>query len=74
MAVRRTHHGNLDVLIAEAGDASGPLAFDRGPSFEVQAKLAKEVDGAVEVIDDDSDIAEPQSRAEARNSSWGSPS
>src|SRR5687768_18235304 len=30
VAVRRAHHGNLDVLIAQSSDTSGPFSFDRG--------------------------------------------
>jgi len=29
--VRRAHHGNLDALIAQSSDTSGPFSFDRGP-------------------------------------------
>src|SRR5262249_57742053 len=43
VAVRCAHHGNLDTLIAEPGDASGPFAFDRGPPFQIEAELAKEI-------------------------------
>ena len=56
MAVRHAHHGNLDALIAEARDAPGPFSFDRGPPFELEAELAKEIDRPFEVLDDDSDI------------------
>jgi hypothetical protein len=54
VAVRRAHHGNLDALIAQASDTSGPFSFDRGPSFELEAELAKEIYRPFEVIDDDS--------------------
>src|SRR5262249_39843303 len=36
VAVRRAHHGNLDMLIAQSGDTSGPFSFDRGPPFELE--------------------------------------
>src|SRR5262245_30916492 len=42
MAIRRSHHRDLDVLIAEPGHTPGPFAFDRGASFELQTELAKE--------------------------------
>jgi hypothetical protein len=43
VAVRRAHHGNLDALIAQSSDTSGPFSFDRGPPFELEAELAKEI-------------------------------
>ena len=62
VAVRHAHHRDLDALIAEAGDASGPFSFDRRPSFELKAELGKEINRPVEVIDDDSDIVHPFER------------
>jgi len=56
VAVGRHHHRDLDALVAEAGDAPGPLAFDHGPSFERQAELGEERDGVVERFHDDADI------------------
>src|ERR1700738_5238891 len=54
VAIRRAHHGNLDALIAQSSDTSGPFSFDRGPPFELEAELAKEFNRPSEVIDDDS--------------------
>src|SRR5712664_4451694 len=54
VAVRRAHHGNLDALIAQSSDTSCPFSFDRGPPFELEAELAKEINRPSEVIDDDS--------------------
>src|SRR5215471_19010358 len=54
VAVRRAHHGNLNALIAQPSNTSGPFSFDRGPPFEIEAELAKEFDRGCEVIDDDS--------------------
>src|SRR2546423_360280 len=62
MAVRRAHHGNLDALIAQSSDTSGPFSFDRGPPFEIEAELAKETDRRFEVIDDDSYVVHPLKR------------
>jgi hypothetical protein len=62
VAVWRAHHGNLDALIGQSGDTSGPFSFDRGPPFELKAKLAKEVDRPSEVVDDDSYIVHPFER------------
>jgi hypothetical protein len=62
VAVRRAHHGNLDALVAKSSDSSGPLSFDRGPPFEIEAELAKESDRRFEIIDDDSYIVHPFKR------------
>src|SRR5581483_9619506 len=62
VAVGRAHHGNLDALIAQSGDTSGPFSFERGPPFQIEAELAKEIDRRVEVFDDDSDVVQPFDR------------
>jgi hypothetical protein len=62
VAVRRAHQGNLDPLIAESSDTSGPFSFDRGPPFELEAELAKEINCPSEVIDDDSYVVHPFER------------
>jgi hypothetical protein len=43
VAVRRAHHGDLDALIAQSGDTSGPFSFDHAAAFELKAELAKEI-------------------------------
>src|SRR5262245_34927435 len=55
-------HGNLDALIAKSSDTSGPFSFDRGPPFELEAELAKEINRPSEVIDDDSYVVHPFER------------
>src|SRR5436305_11006580 len=62
VAVRCAHHGNLDALISQPSDTSGPFSFDRGPPFELEAELAKEIDRPSEVIDDDSYVVHPFER------------
>src|SRR5262249_44080873 len=62
VAVRRAHHGNLDALIAQPSDTSGPFSFDCGPPFELEAELAKEINRPSEVIDDDSYVVHPFQR------------
>src|SRR5215467_14591103 len=62
VAVRRAHHGNLDALIAQSSDTSGPFAFDRGPPFELESEFAKEIDRSSEVFDDDSYVVHPLER------------
>jgi hypothetical protein len=59
VTVGGAHHGNLDSLIAQSGDTSGPFSFDRGPPFELKADLAKEIDRRCEVIDNDSYVVHP---------------
>jgi hypothetical protein len=59
VAVRRAHHGNLDMLIAQSSDTSGPFSFDRRPPFELEAEFAKEIDRPFEVLDDDSYVVHP---------------
>ena len=62
VAVRRAHHRNLDALVGKSGDTSCPFSFDRGPSFELKAKLSKEINCPSEVIDDDSYVVHPFQR------------
>jgi hypothetical protein len=59
VAVRRAHHRNLDALIAQSSDTPGPLSFDRGPPFEFEAELTKEINGRFEIIDDDAYVVHP---------------
>ena len=59
VTVGGAHHGNLDALIAQSGDTSGLFSFDRGPPFELEADLAKEINRRCEVIDDDSYVVHP---------------
>ena len=35
VAVRGAHHGDLDALVAQAGDAPCPLALDQRSPFEL---------------------------------------
>jgi hypothetical protein len=62
VAVRRAHHGNLDALIAQSSDTSGPFSFDRGPLFELKTELAIEINRPSEVLDDDSYVVHPFER------------
>src|SRR5262245_60291823 len=62
MVVRRAHHRNLDALIAQSSDTSGPFSFDRGPPFELETELAKELNRRCEVIDHDSYVVHPFKR------------
>ena len=59
VAVRCAHHGNLDALIAQSRDTSRPFSFDRAPTLKLEAEFSKEINCAIEVIDDDSYIVHP---------------
>ena len=62
VAVRRAHHGNLNALIAQSSDASGPFSFDRCPPFELEAEFPKKSNRLSEVIDDNSYVVHPFER------------
>ena len=62
MAVRRAHHGYLDVLIAKSSDTSRPFSFDCGSPFEIESQLPKESDRRFKVFDHDSDVVQPFER------------
>jgi hypothetical protein len=59
VAVRHTHHCNLDALISQPSDTSSPLSFDRGSPFELEAELAKEINRPSEILDNDSYVVHP---------------
>jgi hypothetical protein len=44
VAVGRTHHGYLDTLVPQSGDAPCPLALDQTVAFELEPELDKLVD------------------------------
>src|SRR5436190_14754402 len=73
VAVRRAHHGNLDVLVAESGDPPRPLSLDRALAFELEAELAKEGDRRGQVFDDDPDVVHPFYRHASLFSEWVRP-
>lgn len=50
------------MLITQSSDAPGPFSFDHGAPFELKAKLAKEINCRVEVLDDDADVVHPFER------------
>jgi hypothetical protein len=62
VAVGRSHHGDLDALVAKSGDTPCPVSFDRGSTFEFEAELAEEHNGRRHVFDDDADIGHPLDR------------
>jgi hypothetical protein len=56
MSIGGDHHGYLDALVAQSGDAPGPFSFDRGSPFELQAKLGEKRDGLIDGFNHDADI------------------
>jgi hypothetical protein len=56
VAVGRAHHGDLDALAAQAGDAPGPFAFDRGPPLKLEAKFGEKRNRGIQVLDHDADV------------------
>ena len=56
------HHGDLDLLIPQSGDAPGPLAFDRASPFELEAELDEKRDRGVEGLHHDADVVHPLKR------------
>src|SRR6185295_3394582 len=69
MAVRRTHHGDLDTLLRESSDAPCPLSFDRRSPFELEAELGEERDSGIEGFHHDADVVHPRKRHAAHCSS-----
>src|SRR6185503_3505617 len=56
VAVGGAHHGDLDALAAQSGDAAGPFAFDGHAAFEGKAELGEELNGDIEVCHHDADV------------------
>ena len=56
VSVGGDHHGHLDTLEAESGDAPGPFSFDGRSPFELQSKLGEKGDGFIEGLHDDADV------------------
>src|SRR3954447_13071005 len=56
VAVRRTHHGDLDPHAAQTSDAIRPVTFDWGAPHELEAKFGEKLNGGIEVLHDDADV------------------
>src|SRR6185436_297776 len=48
VAVRRTHHGDLDALVAQSGDEPRPVSFDHASAFQLETQLREERDSGLE--------------------------
>jgi hypothetical protein len=59
VAVRGAHHGDLDALVAQSGDAPRPVAFDHGSPFELESQLCEERDSGIERLHHDADVVHP---------------
>ncbi len=62
MAVRRPHHRDVASDAVEPDDAVHPRSLDGRLALQLQAKLDKERDRSLEVVDHDADIVHPQNR------------
>jgi hypothetical protein len=62
VAVRRAHHGDLDALVAQSGDAPGPVSFDHGSPFEFEAQLGEKRDSGIKRFHHDADVVHPLKR------------
>ena len=62
VAVRRTHHGDLDALVAQSGDPAGPVPSDHGPPLELEGQLGEEGDGGIKRFHHDADVVHPLNR------------
>ncbi len=56
VAVGPDHHGDLDALITQSSDASGPFSFNHRSPLARQAKLGEKRDRIVERFHYDADI------------------
>ena len=56
VAVGCAHHRDLDVHVAQSGDALGPASFDGGTALELEAEFGEELDGGIDVRDHDTDV------------------
>ncbi len=63
VAVGRPHHGDLDSLVAEAGDPARPLPLDGGPSFKFEPEFGEEGDRRRQIRHDDADVVQPGSHS-----------
>ena len=59
VAIGSDHHGDLDALEAQSGNAPGPVSFNRGSPFECEAKLGEKSDGGIEGFYHDADVVHP---------------
>ena len=62
VAVRCAHHRDLDALVTQSGDPSGPRSLDRAAPFELETELLEELDRRRQVVDDDADVVHPLHR------------
>src|SRR5256886_12542664 len=62
VAVRRAHHGDLDALVTQSSDAPRPVSFERALPFELEAKLAKELNLRSQAVDDNAYVIHPLKR------------
>src|SRR5574341_959574 len=71
VTVRRTHHGNLDVHVAQSSDAICPVSFDWGAPLELETKFGEELNGGVDVFYHDADVVHTLDRHDVSLASNG---
>jgi hypothetical protein len=62
VTVGSDHHRDLDLLVTQPDDTSGPLSLDHAPAFELQPELGEEGDGVIQRLHDDADVVHPEQR------------
>ncbi len=56
MTIWRTHHGDFDAHSIQSSDAICPVSFDWGAPFELETKFGEELNGGIDVLNDDADV------------------
>src|SRR5688572_16435248 len=56
VTVRRTHHRHLDAHVPQPSDAVCPVSFDWGAPLELEAEFGEELNGGINVFDNDADV------------------
>src|SRR5689334_15044917 len=70
VAIGRDHHGDLDVLLAQSGDARSPLSFDRRAPFELHAKPGENSNRGIEGCDDVAAVVHARNRHISSSHAW----
>ena len=62
VAVGCAQHRDLDLLVAELGDAVNPLALDHPAALELHPEDLEERNSLIQVVDDDAHVVHPECR------------
>src|SRR5262249_44126255 len=69
VTVWRTQHGDLDAHAAQSGDAIRPVSFDWGAPLELETKFGEELNGVIDVFNDDADVVHTLDRHDVSSAS-----